>query len=142
MNINIVSAVFLICAAAAGVLALCLLNQEKRFVRHAVRTSGYVAGNFSSGGRGTDGSCGFVCGHGWQSGHQKLRNAWARMVCPWGDEVAILYTRKKRFGLVFWNIFVERDSQAKPYRVYTFYGVILGMIALGLAAAGIFVLMR
>ena len=44
MNINIVSAVFLICATAAGVLALCLLNQEKRFVRHAVRTSGYVAG--------------------------------------------------------------------------------------------------
>ena len=63
-------------------------------------------------------------------GSSKLRNAW-RAWCVRGDEVAILYTRKKRFGLVFWNIFVERDSQAKPYRVYTFYGVILGMIALG-----------
>lgn len=141
MNINIVSAVFLICAAAAGVLALCLLNQEKRFVRHAVRTSGYVAG-ISPLGEG--GQMVPVVSFVDMDGNRVIKTAQrvgAHGVSV-GDEVAILYTRKKRFGLVFWNIFVERDSQAKPYRVYTFYGVILGMIALGLAAAGIFVLMR
>ena len=140
MNINIVSAVFLICAATAGALALCLLNQEKRFVRHAVRTSGYVTAISPL---GEEGQLVPVVSFVDVDGNQVIKTAQRASASgvSVGDEVAILYTRTKRFGLVFWNVFVERDSQARPYRVYTVYGVILGMIALGLAAAGIFVLM-
>ena len=56
-----------------------------------------------------------------------------------GEQVEILYERKKVFGLETWNIFIVKDGSSRPYGVYTVVGAILMVIALGLAAAAVII---
>ncbi|MGN0996884.1 MAG: hypothetical protein ACI4PG_08230 [Candidatus Ventricola sp.] len=141
MSIRILPAALMIGAVAVGFSAVCLIGQERSFVRHAVRTRARVTAISPLGENGqlvpivsfadTDGNP-----------VEKRAQRMGALGVETGDEVEILYTKKKVFGLNAWNIFIVKDSQSRPYRLYTVLGAVFGVIAAGLAAAGILVWLR
>jgi len=138
MSIRILPVALLISAAAVGFTSACLIWQERDFVRHAVRTTAKVTAIAPL---GDQGQLVPIVEFEDENGETKTRKAQhfgALGVCE-GEEVEIVYSRKKVFGMDMWNIFVEKNPQSRPYRLYTVVGVIMGVVAAGLAAAGVIV---
>lgn len=141
MGMKVVSAALLIAAAAVGITSACLIGQERSFTRYAKQTTAKVVAVSPLGDRGQlvpiveffDEEGNLV---------RKQAQRYGSLGVKEGDEVKILYTRKKVFGLNAWNIFVMKKPDAKPYRLYKIVGVICAVIAAALAAAGVVVWFR
>jgi len=141
MSINIIPLAFLICAVAIGFSVVCLIGQERYFTRNAKRTTAIVTAISPLGNGGQlvpfvefyDEDNRLV---------QKRAQRYGARGVKEGDEVQILYTRKKVFGLDAWNIFIMKNPESRPYRLYTVFGVIFGVIAMGFAIAGVVLWLR
>ena len=141
MTIQILPLALLIAAASVGFCAACLIWQERDFVRHAKRTKAKVIAISPLGNQGQlvpivqfldeDGNS-----------VKKQAQRFGALGIKEGDEVEILYTRKKVLGLNAWNIFVVKTADARPYKLYTVAGIICSAVALILAAAGVIVLLK
>lgn len=140
MGIRIVPVALLICAAAVGFTSACLIWQERDFVAHAVRTKARVIALAPFGEHGQLVPIVEFQDENGQVVRKKAQRFGALGVSE-GEEVEILYSRKKVLGIDAWNIFVAKNPQARPYRLYTVAGVITAVIAVGLAAAGVIVLL-
>lgn len=138
MSFRILPVALLISAAAVGFTSVCLIWQERDFVRHAVRTKAKVV---TIAPLGDQGQLVPIVEFEDENGETKTKKAQrfgALGICE-GEEVEIVYSRKKVFGMDAWNIFVEKNPQSRPYRLYTIVGVIMGVVAVGLATAGVIV---
>lgn len=141
MSIRVLPAALLIAAAAVGFSAACLIGQERDFVRNAKRTTARVVAISPL---GDQGQLVPIVEFQDETGEtiRKQAQRFGALGVQEGEEVEILYTRKKVFGMSAWNIFVARQPDASPFRLYTVMGVICGVIAAALAAAGIVVLLH
>lgn len=141
MEISILPVALLICAVAVGFTSACLIWQERDFVTHAVKTRASVITLAPLADHGQLVPIVEFQDENGQTVRKKAQRFGALGVSE-GEEIEILYSRKKVFGMDMWNIFVAKNPQARPYRVYTILGVIFGVIAAGFAAAGVLVWLR
>lgn len=141
MSIRILPLTLLCCALLVAFVAVCCFVTEKRFAANAIRTWGRIVTYLPFGENGAlSPVVEFVDKDGVKQSRQANRaGTWNAQA---GDEVSILYTKRKVLGMDAWNIFVAADEDARPYRSYTIAGVILSVIAVGLAAAGIIIWLR
>ena len=141
MSIRVLPAALLVAAAAVGLTSACLIAQERSFERNAKRTTARVVAVSPLGDRGQlVPIVEFVDEQGELVRKQAQR--YGSFGVAEGDEVEILYTKKKVLGLNAWNIFVAKTPQARPFRLYAVTGAILAAVAAGLAAAGIVILLH
>lgn len=141
MEIRILPVALLICAVAIGFTSACLIWQERDFVAHAVKTKASVIALAPLADHGQLVPIVEFQDENGQTVRKKAQRFGALGVSE-GEKIEILYSRKKVFGMDTWNIFVAKNSQARPYRVYTILGIIFGVIAAGFAAAGVLVWFR
>lgn len=141
MGIRILPVALLISAAAVGFTSACLIWQERDFVSHAVRTTARVVAIAPLGDQGQMVPIVEFEDEAGQTVRKKAQRFGALGVGE-GEEIEILYARKKVFGMDAWNIFVAKNPQARPYRVYTILGAVFGAVAAALAAAGVIVWLR
>jgi len=141
MSIRILPVALLICAAAIGFTSACLIWQERDFVSRAVRTRARV---ITLAPLGEHGQLVPIVEFEDENGQtfRKKAQRFGAIGVKEGEEIEILYSRKKVFGMDAWNIFVAKNPQSRPYRLYTILGVIFGVIAAGFAAAGVIVWFR
>lgn len=134
----ILPAALWISALAVGFCAVFLIGQERYFVSHAVKTKACVTSISPLGDHGQlVPILTFVDEEGKRV--QKRAQRIGALGVETGEEVEILYTRKKVFGLDSWNIFIVKSPKSRPYRLYTNISIVFGVIAIGLAVAGILV---
>ena len=141
MEIRILPVALVICAAAVGFTSACLIWQEQDFSSHAVKTTAKVIALAPLADHGQLVPIVEFQDENGQSVRKKAQRFGALGVSE-GEEIEIVYSRKKVFGMDMWNIFVMKDPLAKPYRLYTIMGVVMGVIAAGLGLAGIIVWLR
>ncbi|MBP3522979.1 MAG: hypothetical protein J6M56_05350 [Clostridia bacterium] len=138
MSIRILPVALLICAAAVGFCSVCLIAQERYFTSHAVKTKARVAEISPLGERGQ-----LVPIVSFEDAEGNLIKKRAQRIgalgVETGDEVEILYTKKKVFGLDAWNIFIVKNPDSNPYFLYTIMAIICGAAAMVLAVAGILI---
>lgn len=141
MNIKLAPMILLACALTLGLMSLYFVGYTKRFERSAVKTRARVV-TFSP--IASNGQMApvveFTAVEDGKPMRKRAQVLGTRQV-EGGDEVEILYQRKKVFGLESWNIFIIKDAGSRPYGMYAIVGYVLLVIALILAAAAVAVLM-
>ena len=136
---RLLSVVLLACALVVGLLGWYMMGYGRRFEKKAVRTRATVV-TFSP--IDSNGQMApvveFTAVEDGKHVRMPAQSAGSRGVHG-GDQVEILYERKKGFGLETWNIFIIQDGSSRPFGIYAIVGAILIVIALGLAVAAIVV---
>jgi len=141
MSMKIVPVVLLACALAVGAMSVYFSGYGRRFEKNAVRARARVV-TFSP--IGNNGQMAPIVEFTAQDGslvRKRAQSAGTRGV-QGGDTVNILYERKKVFGLKTWNIFIVKDENSRPFRIYGIVGLVCGLLALALAAGAIFTLLN
>lgn len=144
MNMNgkmLPALVLLMMALTFGVASLALIWQERAFTRDMIRASARVIAISPIGGNGKMAAVVEFADEDGRIVQKKAQQAGSFGVAQ-GDQVDILYTRKKVLGQDLWNVFIARNAQAHPYRLYRVFGVVFGAAAAVLAAVGIRLLLK
>lgn len=139
MNMKLLSVVLLACTLVVGLMGWYMLGYGRRFEKRAVRTRATVVTFSPIDGNGQMAPVvEFTAVEDGKHVRMSAQSAGSRGVHG-GDQVEILYERKKVFGLETWNIFIVQDSSRRPFGIYTIVGTIMIVAALGLAIAAIVV---
>ena len=131
--------IFFVAAALFAISAYVLANVGPRFDAGAVRAKARVVGYVpAQNGHGLVPQVEFTTPEG------TVQRTWAQSYGRWaaaagvGDEVEILYTRKKVFGTSTWNLFIVGPGETiHPYRGYVLLALLFAVLAASAVVAGV-----